>query len=334
MKGPFANLDAGTIDEQIEESLHSHSYQQGNEDVRCLQDLQYLYHKDQILARARTRLMLPDQAAEIPTRSDQMETANITWKERNTFSSQLQPPAGRKAFSWSRIAAVLAAALLVIGAAIGASQFFRAAHQPGPGQSGKGRLTTSTATPNSTILLSDPLSSNTHGWIVDAHKHFHDGAYHIISDGETAQAAVLPAFTFTPPYSYTLTMTEVRGDVSSSVNTFGMIFAYTRTNTVIRFYSVEITNGPGGSELTLWKYDNGSKASPWTSLWHSAQASQPALGQAKTLKVVITASTLTFTLNGQTSGAAHVSVSKGQVGMLVNLRGSDVAFQNLVVTRP
>ena len=74
MKELFANLDTNTLDEQIEQILQLSPDQRGSADNQCLQDLQYLYRKDRILARAAQRLQLADS---LVSESDANRQASI-----------------------------------------------------------------------------------------------------------------------------------------------------------------------------------------------------------------------------------------------------------------
>jgi len=104
---------------------------------------------------------------------------------------------------------------------------------------------------------------------------------------------------------------------------------------------LEFTSNSAGSELTLFSYDN-SQQYPWQQLWRSAISknlaqvfhSQP--GQANTLKVTATANSLTLMVNDRVVGTVQniKNIGAGQFGMLVNLKGSEVAFQNMLITRP
>jgi hypothetical protein len=140
--------------------------------------------------------------------------------------------------------------------------------------------------------------------------------------------------------AYTLTMQEVKGDDTSIYNSFGMILRYnqrtTGNQTISTFYSFEVVNTPGG-EYRFYKYDS-SQANPWTLIWHQVfgheyhQGAGP--GNTNTFKVFANGSSFSFTVNGHTIGSAtDGSYKSGNVGMLVNLAGTEVAFTNLLITR-
>lgn len=345
MSKPFARLDTHKVDEQIEQILHISPDQPRNEDERCIQDLQYLYRKEQILARAQQRLMIASPAPANAAPLDNPGEVTAAWQQNNTLLSKPYVSTRRKLFAWPKLAAALAIAVLLIATLIGTVQFLNTRVQPGVGQSHPGGVNgmatvMPTVTPTANVLLSDPLSTNIHKWPVKAHQYFfEDEAYHVAGLWPVqASAALLAGFTPATPWSYTLTMTQVHGDITSQTDNFGMIFACTRVNEqgkqVVRFYSLELAPASKGGTLLLYKYDN-SQLSPWMEIWHGFATIHRQLGQANTVKVTATTDTLTFTVNGKVAGTvSDVKLGRGQIGMFVNLKGSEVAFQNLLVTRP
>jgi surface antigen len=76
MKKPFARLDARTVDEQIEQVFQVSQDQQGAVDAHYIQDIHYMYRKEQILARARQRLMLVGESATAPPLDGQLHQAD------------------------------------------------------------------------------------------------------------------------------------------------------------------------------------------------------------------------------------------------------------------
>jgi len=250
--------------------------------------------------------------------------------------------------------------LMVVLLVFGTSTIWFAHMRSGPaGNSPKGTAASGTpnvnatlteqavATANANIILSDSLSQNIHNWPVSTNGSmtyvFVDGTYHITNNDPVREApAVLPGLTLRAHFVYTLTMEEIKGDDTSINNEFGLIiYAGVQNNngkTITTFYTFEILNKPGG-EYQFWKYDGsqGSSADPWTELWHHSFNSEYHEGQGpksiNTFKIVVDGKTFTLTVNGKQVGTVQDgSFSSGGVGMLVNLKGTEVAFSNLKLT--
>ncbi|HLI06950.1 MAG TPA: protein kinase, partial [Ktedonobacteraceae bacterium] len=211
-------------------------------------------------------------------------------------------------------------------------------------------LAQATATADANIILSDDLSHNIHNWLVSTSGTkiyvFKDGAYHITDNDDTQSAPALlqdmPPSILHVPFSYSLTMEEIKGDDTSVNNSFGLIFRFSSTKTagklVTTFYTFEVTNTPGG-EYQFWRYDDqyaSSTVTPWTKIWHQNFGKEfhegHGSGSINTLKVFMDGSNFTFYVNGKKVGNAHDNSSaSGQVGMLVNLKGTEVAFTNFLL---
>lgn len=336
MKKPFAELDPATIDDYIEQTEQQLPQQPDSEDARYLRDLHYLHRKEEILQRAARRLQLVETTDEkIVSLSRPGETGTL-WSEQSNSPAQPRRAERRRGFAWSRLVAVLAAILLLLGALVGTSQFFRSRSQqilthPGSIVS----VTRTTGITKSTVLFSDPLSQNIHNWPVDSQHFFKNGSYHLSVKGAISTSALLPRVSGIMPWSYSLTMTQVLGNPTAPVNSFGMIFAYTQTKanglSIDHFYTLEFV---GQDELFLYQYDN-TRTYPWSAIWSTKLAFGQRLGEANTLKVMATATALVITLNGKTIGnVAHLPLESGQFGMFVTLRGAEIAFQNMLITRP
>ena len=204
-----------------------------------------------------------------------------------------------------------------------------------------------TATAQANYILTDPLTQNIHNWpIADSGYRvymFENGAYHILdNDANQSAPAILPGVTLSGSVAYTLTMEEIRGNNSNVNNSFGMILRFTSqmqgNQNSITFYSFEVVNTQGG-EYQFWKYDNskGKSAHPWTSIWHHAFGAEFHQGQgskyANTFKVIANGKNYTFLVNGKKVGTAQdASFTSGEIGMLVNLKGTEVAFSDLRLT--
>src|SRR5215472_430154 len=137
-------------------------------------------------------------------------------------------------------------------------------------------------------------------------------------------------------------MQEIKGDDTSLNNSFGMIFRSGTHNqggkTITTFYSFEVVNIPGG-EYRLYKYDDSQASSShvWTELWHASFSNEFHEGHGSksinTIKIFANGSIFTFIVNGKKVGQAQDrSLASGGVGMLVNLKGTEVAFSNMLIT--
>jgi serine/threonine protein kinase len=207
-------------------------------------------------------------------------------------------------------------------------------------------LAQATATAQSHIILADPLSSNIRNFPESTGGtkiyQFKDGAYHMTNLGDSGIAVVLQESLPKGPIGYTLTMEEIKGDDTSTDNSFGMILRYSQktqgNQSINTFYSFEVFNYNGG-QYRFYKYDNskGSTINPWTQLWSQAFGHEFRQGHGarsiNTVRVFASGNTFTFTINGKTVGSVKDgSFSSGTVGMLVNLKGTEVAFSNMLIT--
>ncbi len=270
------------------------------------------------------------------------------------------PPAENAGLSKRmKVIALIVAALLVIAFGTGAFWFTHTPNSPivqtltngntivGTPDVQATAVAQVTATAAANIILTDPLSQNIHNWpttpTTSATYVFTGGAYHITDLGDRGTAVVLQATPFTGPIGYTLTMEEIKGDDTSLNNSFGMIIRSNVQNkggrVVSTFYSFEVVNTPGG-EYRFYKYDDskGAIGSAWTEIWHQTFGSEFHEGQGpksiNTFKIFANGSNFTFTVNGKLVGhASDRSIARGGVGMLVNLKGTEVAFLNMLITR-
>jgi len=198
------------------------------------------------------------------------------------------------------------------------------------------------------IILSDPLDQNIHNWMVTTTGtklyQFKGGAYHIANNDPNQSApAILPDELLSGTFGYSLTMEEIKGDDTSINNAFGMLLRATSHQktgkTITTFYTFEVANKTGG-EYQFWKYDDsqGSKVNPWKELWHHTFAREFHAGHGpksiNTFKIFTNGKNFTLIVNGKHVGSVQDgSFSSGAVGMLVNQKGTEVAFTNLLLTR-
>lgn len=201
-----------------------------------------------------------------------------------------------------------------------------------------------TATAQANIILTDPLSENIHNWHIattgNKEYFFSGGAYHIF-DNENGQSApsILGGENIVGPVAYTLTMQEIKGNDTSLNNSFGMIFRLTTykkgSRVITTFYTFEVVNMKGG-QYQFWKYDAG-EANPWIPLWKHAFGREFHWGHgpqsSNIFKVFAEGKSFSFTVNGKVVGNSQdSSIAGGAIGMLVNLKGTEVAFSNLLLT--
>lgn len=142
-------------------------------------------------------------------------------------------------------------------------------------------------------------------------------------------------------------MTQQQGDLAAPGNSFGMMVDYATSmidrHQVARFYTFQITNAPGirgFSQFSFYSYD-GSKQRPWTNEWSTpvTGAFHAGLRTVNTVRVRATMQAMIFMVNGQIVGSVPVArlslkLTSGRLGMLVGLKGAEVAFSHLLVTRP
>ena len=202
-----------------------------------------------------------------------------------------------------------------------------------------------TATANANYILTDSLQQNIHNWPIARSGNktymFSDGAYHVTdNDARQSAPALLPDVMLSKPLAYTLTMEEIKGNDGSINNSFGLIlFLNTQLKhgkSVITFYSFEVVNTKKG-EYQFLKYDSSKGQSPYVTIWHHSFSGEFHQGHgaaySNTIKVLVIRKYFTFWINGKNVGSAQdSSIQNGQVGMLVNLKGTEVAFSNLQLT--
>src|SRR6266516_4348915 len=204
-----------------------------------------------------------------------------------------------------------------------------------------------TETAEANIILSDLLNTNIHNWplmsVGSMIYAFKDGAYHITDNDNTRGApAILSSLILQGPFVYSLTMEEIKGDDTSVNNEYGMIFRASIQNksgkTFTTFYSLEVLNKTGG-EYQFWKYDDsqGSDANFWKKLASHPFGNEFHEGQGpkriNTFKIIAIGKNFTLLVNGKKVwNFQDGSFASGGVGMLVNLKGTEVAFSNLLLT--
>ncbi len=204
-----------------------------------------------------------------------------------------------------------------------------------------------TATAEANIILSNPLTTNIHNWPLISSGPmlyaFKDNAYHITdNDNSRGAPAVLSGLILQGPFMYSLTMEEIKGDDTSVNNQFGMIFRATIQNTggktFTTFYSLEVLNKTGG-EYQFWKYDNSQRSGAifWKKLASHHFGNEFHVGHGpksiNNFKLIANGKNFTLVVNGKKAWTFQDgSFASGGIGMLVNLKGTEVAFSNLLLT--
>jgi serine/threonine protein kinase len=203
------------------------------------------------------------------------------------------------------------------------------------------------ATASANIILVDSLAQNIHNWPTSSSGSFiytfEDEAYHITDNDNTRAApAILPDVILKDQFVYSIAMEEIKGDDTSVNNEFGVILRASIQNksgrTITTFYSFEVMNKAGG-EYQFWKYDDsqGPGMSPWKKLGGHAFGNEFHEGQGpksiNTLKITAKGKNFTLLVNGKQAWTVQdSSFASGGIGMLVNLKGTEVAFSNLILT--
>ncbi|HEX3639797.1 MAG TPA: hypothetical protein VHV10_00760, partial [Ktedonobacteraceae bacterium] len=202
------------------------------------------------------------------------------------------------------------------------------------------------ATAQANIILTDAMTQNIHNWPVGSYNNHHfafkDGAYHIANDSPDHLAiALLPDEDVPEPFAYTTTINEVKGDDATTeatkLNLFGLVLRYNQKDKNNQtFYCFEVKPTNNNAEYQFRKYDS-SQTDPWTSIWHQPFGSEYHAGQgaanSNTIKVVANGGNFTFLVNGKQVGtASDNSLQHGQIGMLVNQAGAEIAYSNLILT--
>lgn len=210
-----------------------------------------------------------------------------------------------------------------------------------------------TATVEANTILVDPLTSSIHNWPLASpgvQYKFENGAYHVIvNDKDHSALPLLPGETFCQagaksgqcsyagPMAYTVTMQEVRGDDTSPYNWFGVVmrFSQNRQGTVQTFYCFDYEPADGIYQFRMYNNGFGANASAWSDIWHTQKGKEYHTGHGaqNTFKVFTNGNDFTFFVNGKRVGEARDnSLSSGEIGMIVNQQGAEVAYSNLILT--
>ncbi len=299
------------------------------------------------------KLTGPVKVVQVPTANGQFVTGLLPIP--NAVPATPRKPENPRASLLKKVALAVVVALVLLGGSLGV--LFVRSHNTSTNtnspavKSGMPNVQATlsaqqTATAQAGLILSDPLSANIRdlpeGTSATRSFAFKNGAYHIANLGKEGVAVVVPYTLPNVPLAYQLTMQEIKGDDTSPVNSFGMIFRYSQQTkngtTRSTFYSFEVVNTPGANgKYWFYKYDS-SSANPWTAIWSQNFGKEfnegHGAGAINTFKVLANGSNFSFVVNGKQVNAKPVvdkSFPSGNVGMLVNLNGTEVAFSKMLI---
>ncbi|MBO0780692.1 MAG: protein kinase, partial [Ktedonobacteraceae bacterium] len=254
-----------------------------------------------------------------------------------------------------KILIVVAAVLLVLFGS-GAFALTHFLSQQGTADQNNGSQTTlnatatsmarATATSQANTILSDPLTDNISNWPVD-HRNgvgyaFKSGSYHLFVDDheeDNSALAIYPNQTFGKQLGYTVTLWEIKGNNGDEFNWYGIFFRYSEKKkdgkTYQVFYALQIT--PSDKKYWFKKYDGSATDNQWESIqgWPFGKEYHSGLGPKfkNTVKVSMNGDRFTFTVNGKQIGTAkNGALPSGSIGMVVNHKGTEVAFSNMILT--
>jgi hypothetical protein len=199
-----------------------------------------------------------------------------------------------------------------------------------------------TATAEANTILVDPLTDHIHNWpqanAGALQYKFENGSYHVIvNDKNHSALPLLPGEIFNKPMAYTVTMQEVRGDDTSPYNWFGLVmrFSLNKQNGVQTFYCFDYEPADGIYQFRMYNNGFGANASAWSDIWHTQKGKEYHTGHGaqNIVKVFANGNDFTFFVNGKRVGEARDnSLSSGEIGMIVNQQGAEVAYSNLILT--
>ena len=303
------------------------------------------------------KLTGPVKVVQVPVAPGQYVTGLLPVQQERI--DPISEPSIRRAGPLQKIVLVAAMLLLLIGAISGGFVLMRSHNGTNNGTANKSTaspMAQASATAQANLIFSDPLSQDIHGWqegtINGVAYSFQDGAYHIANQSANGTLVATPQTFSQTNLVYQLTMDEFHGTDSDPANTFGLVLRFNQTNGVKTCYVFEIRNNNNNSQYSFFKYDSSQK-SLWTQLWGATPGKEFHGGQGpnavNTVKIIANGNTFTFFVNNQqivngtlyTNGKAGGSAvnnvqdgsfTSGSAGMYVNLKGTEVAFENLLVT--
>jgi serine/threonine protein kinase len=219
------------------------------------------------------------------------------------------------------------------------------------GQNAPSTATMSATTGDANVIVKDTLDGNggnihnlPTGNSSGSLYTFKNNAYHIVVNSPNAAIALLPNVSMLNSSTYTLTMAAIKGDETGNngINSFGMIFCFDsqvkKGKQITSFYTFQVVNVKNG-EYQFWKYDSlQGKGNEWVKIWHGNFGKEFHQGHGShainNFNVFMKDGLFTFTVNGKVVRKVQdKSLKTGGVGMIVNLKGTEVAFTNLLLTK-
>jgi hypothetical protein len=107
---------------------------------------------------------------------------------------------------------------------------------------------------------------------------------------------------------------------------------------IVTFYACEILNENGKSQYAFHKYADQSGPSLWTQVGQTMKAGKEFYrghgpDAVNTVKISANSSSFSFCVNGRLVGTATDAkpLRSGEVGLLVNLKGTELAFSHLLI---
>jgi hypothetical protein len=123
---------------------------------------------------------------------------------------------------------------------------------------------------------------------------------------------------------------------ANKVNTFGLLFRlYQQDDQHLSYYAFLINPNNANPTYEFQKYDSFHDGDPRTSLWSKKIEGEYHLnhGVNNTIRISANGSHFAFNVNGKDVGSKDDGIlGAGQVGMIVNLKDTEIAFSNLLVT--
>lgn len=294
------------------------------------------------------KLTGPVKVVQVPVAPGQYVTGLLPVQKE--IPNPVSEPPMKRTGKPQKIALLITLVILLAGG-IGGGVFFTRSRNASPGTAQNSAkpdpamtaMAQATATAQANIVFFDALTQNVHGFRVDGQHFFKNGAYHILNQSNNSAAEVIRQDFPETTLSYQLTMQEIAGDDTSPTNTFGIILRYTQKTVkgkdVEMFYTFEILNESGNYQYGFYKYDSTKQPGPWTQIGKSIKPGKEFRGghganAINTVKIFANGSSFTFYVNGQQVGTAKdTTLQSGSMGMLVNLKGTEVAFSNMLITR-
>jgi len=292
------------------------------------------------------KLTGPVKVVQVPVAPGQYVTGLLPIQQE--MSDPVSEPSIKRASRLRKILLFMALLVLLAGGVGGGLFLTRTHHSSAPLTQKSARpdpsataMVQASATAQANIVFFDALTQNIHGFQVDTQHFFKNGTYHILNQTTNSAAEVIRQNFPETTLSYQITMQETAGDDTSPTNTFGIILRYTQSTVkgkdVEKFYTFEVLNETGNYQYGFYKYDS-TQANHWTQIGKAIKPGKEFHGghgpaAINTIRVLANGTTFTFFVNGQQVGTLKDSfVTSGSMGMLVNLKGTEVAFSNMLIT--